>query len=450
MGYSFSPHLKSKNKKFLLELLKKIHLSRLSFPDTKSWVKIGRKIVLVDYTIPIFNRLDLVVVRSKVAHTFKVVSNRVFRFGLKSAHFAKRKRKQLIMTALFGFFVLSVGVGLKRQWDYQEFVSFSKNLHNLESKIEEAISLAKLNPLKSKRIFEEVGQELSSLETNSLGKEQVLGIRTKFDQAKSLGVKIYNESDFETLSTLNQDFQPTLMSSIGDELYLLDPNTGVIEGLDKVSKKTSPFVQSPLLQDSHAITVFENILFILGKNGLYKIETPNSDLVKVVDSDNEWGNIVGIDNYQGKNIYLLDKGNGKTWKYQQLEKTWSGKKNYLLGDPGVDYKNASSFGVDGNIWFIFEDGGIVKTVKGKREDFNIGGLNSLFGKNTIIRASETLNNMYILDRSNNRLVFLNKIGNYVDQYTSVVFGSSLYFDVNEKEKKLYFLSQGKVYGLGLK
>lgn len=343
----------------------------------------------------------------------------------------------------------SVGYGMLKKWEREEKLHTYQEIKSLESKIEEAENLAKLNPLKAKSLIEQLDKEIA-LNEQKLGAGWVLGLKTRFNEFRTHNFRLLSDQDFPVVYDFKflkeKEFGTTLISQ-NNSLVVADKHTGSAYRLNYASKTVETLIEnSPELKNLIDASAYKNRLFFLTKDGIY--ELLGVTLKKIIENNN-WVAPLELDTYQGNNLYVLDLSPGVIWKYQEAVKGWSEGKSYLV-DKSLDLKSASSLSVDGNVWLSFEDGGVVKLLRGKREDFSLSGLETPFGKNNLIYTSEELGSLYILDRSNDRFLIFNKLGNFVKQYNNSLFGTTLSFVVNEAEKKIYFLKDQKIVSLEIK
>lgn len=164
----------------------------------------------------------------------------------------------------------------------------------------------------------------------------------------------------------------------------------------------------------------------------------------IIENDNAWEEAGGLGVYFG-NVYVLDKKDG-------ILKFVSGsyeKSQYFQGD-SPDLTKANSIAIDGSIWILFSDGNISKFTKGKADNFNVSGLDKNFLSPSRIYTNLDLDNVYVLDNGNSRIVVLGKDGNYKEQYQADILKSAKDFDVQESNKKIFVLSGGKIYEIDLK
>lgn len=165
---------------------------------------------------------------------------------------------------------------------------------------------------------------------------------------------------------------------------------------------------------------------------------------QLIKNASDWKAIGGLGTYLG-NIYVLDKKDGII-KYVN----GTSKQAYFASGVSPDLSNAVSMAIDTSIWVLKSDGTILKFTRGKEDSFSLTGLDKAFSSPTLIVTSVDDDNVYVLDKGNNRLVVFKKTGAFVGQYQTAIIKNADGLDINEKAKKAYILSGGTVYELDMK
>ncbi len=197
-------------------------------------------------------------------------------------------------------------------------------------------------------------------------------------------------------------------------------------------------------QDGKYAAIDSTNVYVGNNNAITAIPKNGGKEKTAIDNSGDWKDIGGLGAYLG-NLYVVDKKDGII-KYVGGKS--SGKANYFTTSP--DLTNVTSMAIDGSIWLLSTDGTISKYTRGKQDNFAVSGLDKPLVGPTRISTSVDMNNVYILDNGNKRIVVLDKSGNYISQYQSDLLGTAQDFDVVEKNKIVYFLSGGKVYQIDLK
>ncbi|MEK9156100.1 MAG: hypothetical protein AAB360_02235 [Patescibacteria group bacterium] len=169
---------------------------------------------------------------------------------------------------------------------------------------------------------------------------------------------------------------------------------------------------------------------------------------KIGDEGGRWEPAKAIASYV-TNLYLLDTTAGEVWKHIERED------GYSKGDDYVDTRkiglsDAVDLAVDGNIYLLWPDATVRKYIKGSlQSDFSLSAVpENAIGEPGGLYTDADSNHLYVLDRKLNRIIRFGKNGEFANQYA--VEGQTIeQFVVNTKIKKLWFLSQSKIYEIDL-
>lgn len=319
-----------------------------------------------------------------------------------------------VAAAILITFISSVFFAIQKQNDTKVAAVFEGIYPQAVKKYEEGSSLLPLNKnaaresfMISKRILEEGKSKFSK---NSKEQKQIEELLKKVNEAliASSGINL---------------IQPTLTDSKASPLLLLE-------------------MQS---QNAHFTQDDKNI-YSVDNRAVYSVAKGKEKTNQIIKNDNLWQEPKGLGTYLS-NIYILDK---KTiLKFIPTQDGFT-KTNYLQEGISLDFSNASSMTIDGSIFILFKDGNIQKFTRGKPESFRISGLDKAFINPSRIFTDALTNNIYTLDNGNSRIVVLNKDGVYQTQYQADILKNAKDFEVLEKDKKIYALSESKVYEIELK
>ncbi len=183
--------------------------------------------------------------------------------------------------------------------------------------------------------------------------------------------------------------------------------------------------------------------YVLTDNGVVEVGLKNKSVSLRIKKDSDWGEVKTLVAFSG-NLYVLT--NNQIWKYASAESGFGSKKSYFVGEPNLS--NLSSMAVDGSVWVA--SGKLLKFTQGKQEDFNVQGLDKELGSALLIFTDDETKNLYILDKSNSRVVVLEKTGNYKSQYTFSGLGEVSDMAVSESAGKIFLLSGSKIYEIKIK
>ncbi len=164
----------------------------------------------------------------------------------------------------------------------------------------------------------------------------------------------------------------------------------------------------------------------------------------IIKNDKDWVKGVGLAVYQG-NLFVLDQKNG-VLKYSAGSAGF-GKNSYLKDKP--DLSNAASIAIDGSVWILLKDGNILKYTKGASDDFKVKGMDKPAKGATRLFTNLDIENLYVLDPGNSRIIKINKEGSFQSQYVADILKNAEDLEVSEKDGKILVLSGGKLWELPL-
>ncbi len=214
----------------------------------------------------------------------------------------------------------------------------------------------------------------------------------------------------------------------------------------KEVKATESKILSYELNNSAALYFTQNDdkVFFLDGTGISAIDKGNDKKSQLAKKS--WKTEGGIGLF-GSNIYVLDKDDG-ILKFVPSEDTYN-KTDYFPSDT-PDLADSQAMAIDGSVYILFKNGTINKYTRAKNDDFSISGLDKSFSSPTRIFTNADVDNLYVLDNGNSRIVVLDKDGKFKEAYSAGVLKSAKDFEVDEKDKKIFVLSGGKVYEINIK
>lgn len=143
------------------------------------------------------------------------------------------------------------------------------------------------------------------------------------------------------------------------------------------------------------------------------------------------------------NIYVLDS----TGIYKFSSTSFS--KSTYNNSSSLNFSKGVSLSIDGSIYVLTSNGDIANFYKGDLKTFTLKSLDMPFKNPSLIVTSETDQNIYVLDNGNQRIVVLDKNGNFIKSYTSPLLKNATEMDALETQKIIYFLSSGSEYKINL-
>lgn len=282
----------------------------------------------------------------------------------------------------------------------------------------------------------EEGQSLFSLNKN-LAREDFLEARkilvngrTKFKKGTSEEKKI-----------------ATLLGKIEDALEGVSGTT-VVEAKEVSGDNSSLLTFEKEQKDALFVSQDNNNFYLISKESIVLQDKKSNETRELVKNEGDWIDVGGFGVYLG-NLYVLDKKEGRIIKFV-LGADGYGRRDYLEDETSSDLTQAVSLSIDGSIWVLLSNGSIKKYLRGKEEGFSVSGLDRELSSPTRIFTDRDTDNLYILDNGNSRILVLGKEGGYIAQYQANSLKTARDLEVIEKDKKIFILSQNKIYEIELK
>ncbi|HSW87540.1 MAG TPA: hypothetical protein VLG12_00060 [Candidatus Saccharimonadales bacterium] len=316
----------------------------------------------------------------------------------------------LIAITLAGVLGTSIFVTQHKQQNTQAQTLFSSQFPSAKQKYDEGQSLLSLN---------------KNLALDDFSKAKIIleGLKAKTPTDSPDAAQVN-----ALLDKVNQALGPTTSTQ----------TTSLKQADTSASKLLSAEIANPA---NSYFTQDATTIYTADSNNISSIDSANK-LKSLIKNDSDWTDVSGFGTYLG-NFYLLDKKADQILKFTKASDGF-GKTNYF-SDTAPTLSQAISLTIDGSIWILSTDGSIKKFTKGKQDQFTIGKLDKPFSHPTRIVTNADIDNIYILDNGNKRVVVLKKDdGSVVNQYGANELQKAKDIDVDEKNKKIYLLIDNKI------
>lgn len=359
--------------------------------------------------------------------------------------------------------ILSVFGGI-----YYKFKTQSKSSSDLttvlaaaQEKINSADTQAALhNEPEARKLLSEAQAALSEIKDKPKSPVEVVILLEKIQEKLNKIDKIVlidNPKELANLSSLSTEVEARNLVYLGGALYSF--NAEGQELFVVIADKGDKQIQTKIPDSAGKVqnlAVFENERIIViesDKGVLFEFNLKTNKLEeKKNEKDLPYSAAEAINTYL-TTLYFLDKDEGQMIKYAPSSSGYDkGRDVYKAG--AVNLKDVNSFAIDGNIYLLFDNGTIEKTLKGSVDtNFKLKNIpepdSILDSPNQIITNTDSTS-LYVLENKNHRIVELNKNGDYLRQFTfKENLGEINNFAVNEKAKKLYLLANNKIFEIDL-
>lgn len=401
-----------------------------------------------------------------VRHHWK--RKRLFRIPLNLYELKQLKNAFSVKTAvvciLIILFLLSVFLGLRKQIQSRKYGEVTAAIETARRGLDEGTALMELNPVKGRERLNAAKSVLdpfvaATAPRSARGREltEIYGKITD-NLTSAMRVTTADPVLFYDISLLRKDARATDIALSGTTLAVLDQSGSALYRIDISTKRAELVAGGPTFQGATLIDIHADTVYAWTPEGIHRIGLVDKKISPlVVKKSNEWGTIAGLISFGG-NLYLLDTQKSRIWKYVAVDtdpvnsviRGFSELREYLNPDTLPDISRATGMTIDGSVWIGTNDGAITRFTQGTENTFTPQGVEPKLGSTLIVYTSDTVENIYILDTDNKRVVILDKGGIYMAQYA---WGGEIHpseFVVSEQEKKILLLADGKIYSIDLK
>ncbi|MGB8648656.1 MAG: hypothetical protein WCF84_25690 [Anaerolineae bacterium] len=231
-----------------------------------------------------------------------------------------------------------------------------------------------------------------------------------------------------------------------------DPASGdgiVLQVGTKIGNITVDQIHDMAWADSIGTAAHGGLVTVTGNAVLFYDPTATTwQAYPLVDAA-QWGDIRAMASFLG-NIYLLDATKNQVWKYVTAVNGYApAAVPYLPANSSVDLTHAVDVAIDGDVWVLTDTGRVLRLRMGQRQSFDWTGLDVPLNNPAAIYTRAGVDNLYIADAGNQRIVEFDKNGRYLHQYKprSVdgdAFSGIKTLFVSQSKRKFYLVSGNQV------
>jgi len=359
---------------------------------------------------------------------------------------AKRRTAPIVGIILLGLLVVSMFFGImqRREKLYKE--KYEERLTQAWHQYDEASALSGLNKARARELVVAARETAKSLEEEGVKDERLdeLTLMIRENLGKIAGIYEGEANIFLDLGLITDGFRGDQLTMRAGEMVVLDKNERRVVAVDVVTKRTEVVAGPEYLSDALGITSYAGRVFVLSSDGVREVGDEVELLIKP-DWDPEQ---VLMAAFAG-NIYILEKNDGKIWRYPGIRLGFSEKQDWLPVGITPDFSGVVDWSIDGSVWVLRNDGKIFLYSQGSPQNFSLGGLGEMSFVFTNIYTDEGQNYLYLLDKQGGRVMVFNREGEYQGEYLNEKLGMAEGIVVSEEEKKLVFLAENKLWAMEL-
>ena len=160
------------------------------------------------------------------------------------------------------------------------------------------------------------------------------------------------------------------------------------------------------------------------------------------------GTAKSIGSFEGR-LYVLDPGDEQIWRYTPSGDTYPEEPQaYFADSPPNSLRQAIDMAIDGYIYILYDDGTIMKFLRGQAEAFEVSGVPGSLNEAVAVAAdpSGRRGQVFVADRGDQRVVRLSPNGAFEAQYRAEQGLSALEaLAIDETAGRLFTISEGWLY-----
>ena len=256
-------------------------------------------------------------------------------------------------------------------------------------------------------------------------------------------------TELANFNNLNTKAKPTNLILTQEKIFAADATQKTIYSLDLKSQLVTAInltgqnfsrLDFPSLDKTGNISYF-NLNNII----IFDTKTENISALGI-DFPTGQQKIINSKQYNNR-YYLTDALSGQIYRFNKSGSKLTGAAPWLNGQENLT--DVTGLDIDGNIYLLKNNGEISIYSKGKKQNFSISTVEPNLSQAAKLTVSQEQDFLYVFEPAGKRLVVFDKKGKFINQYTSDNFNNLKDFQVDEKNKKIYFLAGAVVYAIDM-
>lgn len=371
--------------------------------------------------------------------------------NLRGVIFKNRKTKVIFVGLVFMTVILGVSFILSSKNSIESQNNVNKLLVSATKFHQEALNSKDSDTKLAKENLDKAREDVKKLLMKEPNNKKAQDLEEKIRQDSGQILKIFEIKDwpvFLSLDLIKKDFLAEDFSYSLGKILMLDRKQKSLVVVDLAKKTNQLLAGGQVLGDVYYASLNSQTALAFSRDkGVIRVDLLDEKPMTAVKLDSEWGDISDIYGFGG-NIYLLDSIKSQIWKYVAIESGYSDKTIYLKGSYNLN--NSKQLVIDYSVWVLKDDAEILKFTGGVEDFFSFSGLDEPISEVKSFFVTEEEDSVYLLEPKKSRIVVLKKNGQYLYQYKGDQIAKGLDLAVDEKNKKLYLLSDRKIFQIDLR
>lgn len=366
-----------------------------------------------------------------------------------------KKTIRIILPLFFLIVLGSAGVFIFRSQRADQVRAAEAIIQPLDTRLNEIKSTVNQDPITARKQTEEIIIQLEQAAEQHKDKKITANeLNRKLREIRQFYDSISGMEEFAVLPTffdlrlVESDFIANRIAISGDNLLFLDQERKKVIALNTTNKQSTALPIGDITRTTDLIATARN-LYLLG-SGIYQFGLSGSQPANQVRTEEDPLTGAEFIRTYNQNLYVLNESKRNIFRYTIGEGTSLGESTgWVRADQSIPFESIQSFAIDSDVWLTTKTGEIIRMRTGRQEEFAVNGLKENFSTPITIYASDTTENLYVLEPSQNRLVILTKDGEFLREVKSSTLASTNGLVVNEAAKKAFVISGALVFEVGL-
>lgn len=386
---------------------------------------------------------------------FERIKNYLYKIGKKIKEF--KGKESAIAIGLLLIFIVALSsacqyqkkkIALKRE-EIKEIYMSCKELENAAN-----AAMTYKDNKKARELIQEALDKLKKIEKSTYLHDEIAELTSELKKELD---KVTNTIRLNKLNPIGGFTSEPKLKTDGllvkeHNIYSFSKEKSNLLRYDMINKKAEILKEVEAGEFADAI-IKENEIIFLTKNPVqiisYNLENNLVKIEEIIFGEEEFVESPVLGSYYNK-IYLIDKKENQIKKYSKTPEGYSRAIDYIINPDLYDLSDAIDMAIDGFIYVLKEDGTILKFLAGVGERFKIEGIPQPEELSPVkIFTNENLTYIYLADPAHNRIVEVDKNGNYVRQFISPTLDQIDDLFVDPKTKELFILKNSEIYEIPL-
>ena len=263
-------------------------------------------------------------------------------------------------------------------------------------------------------------------------------------------IEVVTPTELSNIGAAHANANTERLVQIGDTLvaygpddsshYVINAQTGSVEQKDHSAIANLAAASTPKEEDF--------TIFVSGDQDIAELSPDGFNIsARTINFPSASTNLSDLFVYN-RRVYTLDPANQQIFKHSA---TGGG---YDQGAPWIkqvqaDLSDAVSLAIDGDIFVLKANGQVVKFEAGNETSFSVGGLDPALANPTTLWTYNDVDDIYILEPSQKRVVILNKDGVLKKQIMADAWQNPTGMVVDAADGVLYILDSNIVYSVSI-